>query len=111
MFCFWLSIYSCFLDSKLAQRPCEIKWLGNIEENYQICGELGRGRFSVVKRCVQKDTKREFAAKIFRRRFISKETVESEVAVLQSLNHPGVVKVFEIYEAPKILVIIQQMYI
>uniref|UniRef100_T2MII8 Triple functional domain protein n=1 Tax=Hydra vulgaris TaxID=6087 RepID=T2MII8_HYDVU len=98
-----------FKETKLTHKPCEIKWLGNIEEHYQICGELGRGRFSVVKRCVRKNTKEEFAAKIFRRRLISKETVESEVAVMQSLNHPGVVKVFEIYEAPKSLIIIQQM--
>ncbi|XP_065656254.1 triple functional domain protein isoform X8 [Hydra vulgaris] len=98
-----------FKETKLTHKPCEIKWLGNIEEHYQICGELGRGRFSVVKRCVRKNTKEEFAAKIFRRRLISKETVESEVAVMQSLNHAGVVKVFEIYEAPKSLIIIQQM--
>ena len=74
-----------------------------------MCGELGRGRFSIVKRCVDKKTNKEYAAKIVRRRMLSKEAVESEVAILQALDHPSVVYVHEIYDAPKGLVIVEQL--
>lgn len=33
-------------------------------DNYDIKEELGKGAFSIVKRCVQKSTSQEFAAKI-----------------------------------------------
>ena len=86
-----------------------IRWRENIEEHYNICAELGRGRFSVVKRCVEKKSEKEFAAKIVRRRILSKEAVENEVLILQELNHPSVVCVHEIYDANKGLVIVEQL--
>lgn len=89
--------------------PYEIRWRENIEEHYNICGELGRGRFSIVKRCVEKSTGREFAAKIVRRRMRPKEVVECEVAILQTLKHQSIVTVHEIYDAPKGLVIVEQL--
>ncbi|XP_057304422.1 triple functional domain protein-like isoform X4 [Hydractinia symbiolongicarpus] len=95
--------------SQPASNPYEIHWRENIEEHYNICGELGRGRFSIVKRCVEKSSNKEYAAKIVRRRMLSKEVVESEVAILQMLNHPSIVSVHEIYDAPKGLVIVEQL--
>ena len=92
-----------------SSRPHEIRWRENISEHYNICGELGRGRFSIVKRCVEKSTAKEFAAKIVRRRMLSKESVESEVAILQALDHPSIVYIHEIFDAPKGLVIIEQL--
>jgi len=91
------------------QNVHEIKWREKIENSYQICGELGRGRFSIVKRCVEKSTNKEFAAKIVRRRMVSKENVESEVAILQALNHPAIVALHEIYDAPNGLVLVEQL--
>ena len=96
-------------SDRLQSTPYEIRWRENIEQHYNICGELGRGRFSIVKRCVEKSTSKEFAAKIVRRRMLSKEAVESEVAILQALEHPSIVYVHEIYDAPKGLVIIEEL--
>ncbi|XP_066917707.1 kalirin-like isoform X10 [Clytia hemisphaerica] len=87
----------------------EIKWREKVENHYQICGELGRGRFSIVKRCVEKSTNKEYAAKIVRRRMVKKETVESEVAILQELNHSAIVSLHEIYDAPNGLVLVEQL--
>jgi len=89
----------------------EIRWRENIEEHYNICGELGRGRFSIVKRCVEKSTNREYAAKIVRRRMLSKEDVQSEVAILQSLSHRAIISLHEIYDAPKGLVLVEQLLV
>ena len=87
----------------------QIIWRENVEEHYDICGVLGRGRFSVVKRCVEKTTNNEFAAKIVRKKLLPKAIVESEVAILQSLNHPHIVKLHEIYDSPKALVVVEQL--
>lgn len=40
---------------------------------------------------------------------LSKEAVESEVAILQALEHPSIVSVHEIYDAPKGLVIVEEL--
>ena len=36
----------------------------SFHETYELKEELGKGAFSVVKKCIQKGTKKEFAAKI-----------------------------------------------
>ncbi|TNN03656.1 hypothetical protein fugu_000685 [Takifugu bimaculatus] len=39
-----------------------------MESVYELTGELGRGKFAVVKRCVDKATGKVFAAKFIRKR-------------------------------------------
>jgi calcium/calmodulin-dependent protein kinase (CaM kinase) II len=40
-------------------------------DNYEVKDELGKGAFSVVRRCIQKATGMEFAAKIINTRKLS----------------------------------------
>ena len=87
----------------------EIRWKERIEDDYTMHSELGRGRYSIVKKCINKTSNIEYAAKIVKRRMLTKEDVESEIAVLQSLHHPSVVKIHEMYDAPKGLVIVEQL--
>ncbi|XP_069171836.1 calcium/calmodulin-dependent protein kinase type II alpha chain isoform X8 [Procambarus clarkii] len=64
-------------------------------ENYELKEELGKGAFSVVRRCVQKTTGLEFAAKIINTKKLSArdfQKLEREARICRKLQHPNIVK-------------------
>uniref|UniRef100_A0A8B9Z7I0 Serine/threonine-protein kinase 17A n=1 Tax=Anas platyrhynchos TaxID=8839 RepID=A0A8B9Z7I0_ANAPL len=64
--------------------------------------ELGRGKFAVVKKCIQKDTEKEFAAKFMRKRRKGQDCrmeIIHEIAVLELAQcNPWVINLHEVYE-------------
>lgn len=70
---------------------------------------LDRGRFAVVKRCVQKCSGQDVAAKYINRKHLSKEAIETEFNTLQSLYHTHLVKVFDLYETQANYILIMEM--
>lgn len=73
-----------------------------LESVYEITGELGRGKFAVVKRCVEKATGKAFAAKFLKKRRRGRDCraeVIHEMAVLEmARNNPRVVNLHAAYE-------------
>ncbi|XP_035629025.1 serine/threonine-protein kinase 17B isoform X3 [Oncorhynchus keta] len=69
---------------------------------YDITGELGRGKFAVVKRCVERSTGKVFAAKFLRKRRRGRDCraeVVHEMGVLEAArNNPRVVNLHAAYE-------------
>nr|XP_053631768.1 calcium/calmodulin-dependent protein kinase type II-like isoform X1 [Cherax quadricarinatus] len=62
-------------------------------ENYELKEELGKGAFSVVRRCVQKTTGLEFAAKIINTKKLSArdfQKLEREARICRKLQHPNI---------------------
>mmetsp|Transcript_11288 Transcript_11288/g.17176 ORF Transcript_11288/g.17176 Transcript_11288/m.17176 type:complete len:828 (-) Transcript_11288:222-2705(-) len=73
-----------------------------IEEDYIICGEIGRGRFSVVCECVHKEHGTRHAVKIIEKASIEPEEkalLRTEIAVLKLVNHPNIIKLEGVYES------------
>ncbi|XP_055390382.1 calcium/calmodulin-dependent protein kinase type II alpha chain-like [Condylostylus longicornis] len=67
-------------------------------DNYEIKEELGKGAFSVVKRCVQKATSLEFAAKIINTKKLSArdfQKLEREARICRKLQHPNIVRLHD----------------
>ncbi|KAF3842650.1 hypothetical protein F7725_001499 [Dissostichus mawsoni] len=73
-----------------------------MESVYEFTGELGRGKFAVVKRCVEKATGKVFAAKFLRKRRRGRDCraeVIHEMAVLETArNNARVVNLHAAYE-------------
>lgn len=72
-----------------------------IEKDYVIGKELGRGRFSTVCECVNKETTIHYAVKIIEKAKIEPEEkalLRTEIAVLKLVNHPNIIKMQGIYE-------------
>jgi len=62
---------------------------------YDLKEELGKGAFSIVKRCIHKENRMEFAAKIFNTRKLSTrdlQKLEREARICRSLKHPNIVR-------------------
>lgn len=76
-----------------------------LEDFYDIGEVLGSGQFAIVKRCKEKSTGMEYAAKFIKkrqnqasRRGIQREEIEREVNILQELQHPNIIAMHDIYE-------------
>ncbi|KAM4705661.1 serine/threonine-protein kinase 17A [Rhinophrynus dorsalis] len=72
--------------------------------------ELGRGKFAVVRKCVEKDTDKEFAAKIMRKRRKGQDCrmeIIHEIAVLElARGSPWVIKLHEVYETATEMILV-----
>ena len=68
-----------------------------------------RGRFSLVKKCIEKASGREFAAKLVKKRVLETEMVENEIAILRVLNHPSLCKIYGTYDTPKNLILVLEL--
>ncbi|XP_072393470.1 calcium/calmodulin-dependent protein kinase type II alpha chain isoform X1 [Diabrotica undecimpunctata] len=67
-------------------------------DNYDLKEELGKGAFSVVRRCVQKSTGSEFAAKIINTKKLSArdfQKLEREARICRKLQHPNIVRLHD----------------
>lgn len=72
--------------------------------------ELGRGKFAVVRKCVEKCTGREYAAKFLRKRRKGQDCrteIIHEMAVLEMATlSPRVVNLHQVYEMPSEMVLV-----
>ncbi|XP_012142049.2 calcium/calmodulin-dependent protein kinase II isoform X18 [Megachile rotundata] len=67
-------------------------------DNYDLKEELGKGAFSVVRRCVQKSTGQEFAAKIINTKKLTArdfQKLEREARICRKLQHPNIVRLHD----------------
>ncbi|XP_053203142.1 calcium/calmodulin-dependent protein kinase type II delta chain-like isoform X10 [Panonychus citri] len=67
-------------------------------DNYELKEELGKGAFSIVRRCVQRSTGLEFAAKIINTKKLSArdfQKLEREARICRKLNHPNIVRLHD----------------
>nr|XP_056713529.1 serine/threonine-protein kinase 17A [Euleptes europaea] len=82
------------------------------QERYSLSPgrELGRGKFAVVKKCVKKESEKEFAAKFMRKRRKGQDCrmeIIHEIAVLElaQRNH-WVINLHEVYETPTEMILV-----
>ncbi|KAM9496071.1 death-associated protein kinase 2-like [Clarias gariepinus] len=87
-----------------------------VEDFYEIGEELGSGQFAIVKRCKEKSTGLEFAAKFIKkrqsrvsRRGVRREEIEREVNILQHLQHPNIISLHDVYENRTDVVLILEL--
>ncbi|XP_072292548.1 calcium/calmodulin-dependent protein kinase type II subunit gamma isoform X32 [Eucyclogobius newberryi] len=67
-------------------------------DEYQLYEELGKGAFSIVKRCVKKSTGQEYAAKIINTKKLSArdhQKLEREARICRLLKHPNIVRLHD----------------
>lgn len=87
-----------------------------VEDFYEIGEELGSGQFAIVKRCKEKSSGVEYAAKFIKKRMsrasrrgVRREEIEREVDILQQIQHTNVVTLHDIYENRTDVVLILEL--
>jgi len=67
-------------------------------DEYDLKEELGKGAFSIVRRCIQKSSGQEFAAKIINTKKLSTrdhQKLEREARICRQLKHPNIVRLHD----------------
>ena len=78
-------------------------WRTNIREIYKIEQTIGRGSFGKVKVCKHRETGKRYAVKVISKDKMTEEdrlNMIFEIQIHQELDHPGVVRLLEVFEDP-----------
>ncbi|XP_040214233.1 kalirin isoform X2 [Rana temporaria] len=81
-------------------------WKENFDQMYVELQEIGRGRFSVVKKCVQRNTRKDVAVKFVNKKLKKREQASHEAALLQHLQHPQYLALHDTYESPNAYILV-----
>uniref|UniRef100_A0A8C2J538 non-specific serine/threonine protein kinase n=1 Tax=Cyprinus carpio TaxID=7962 RepID=A0A8C2J538_CYPCA len=84
-------------------------WKDNFESTFTELCEIGRGRFSVVRKCLSKASKKEVAVKFVNKKMQKKEQVAHEADILRHVQHPQLVVLIDTYESPKAYMLVLEL--
>ncbi|KAB0365492.1 hypothetical protein FD754_009648 [Muntiacus muntjak] len=81
------------------RRPAGIL-AADVRKQYEPGRVIGDGNFAVVKECRHRGTRQAYAMKIIDKAKLKgkEDMVDSEILIIQSLSHPNIVKLHEVYE-------------
>ncbi|XP_051566267.1 kalirin-like [Myxocyprinus asiaticus] len=86
-----------------------IQWKDNFESAFTEICEIGRGRFSVVRRCLSKASKKEVAVKFVNKKMQKKDQVAHEADILRHVQHPQLVALLDTYESPTAYMLVLEL--
>lgn len=83
----------------------------DITTDYEITDTLGQGSFGVVVKGIHKQTEQERALKVIPRSKITRkiERFINEVNALKKLDHPNVIRLYEVYETDVDVILVQEL--
>jgi len=85
---------------------------GKIEDNYDVGDELGRGAFSVVKRCRHKRSGVDYAIKFIEKKHVDKQDLMllgREIEIMKKVDHQNVLKLQEVYETMDVIALVMEL--
>ncbi|XP_066996546.2 titin homolog isoform X2 [Anabrus simplex] len=76
---------------------------------YDVLEELGKGRYGVVHKVVERDTSQKFAAKFIRCiKAKDREKVQEEIDIMNCLRHPKLLQLAAAFESPREMVMVME---
>jgi len=86
--------------------------MGKFRDSYSLGETLGTGAFGEVRRCISKETQALRAVKIIKKSSMDPESVKSfqyELSILKKLDHPNIIKLYEVFEDGKHYYLVQEL--
>ncbi len=82
-----------------------------IKEIYKITRKIGSGAYGEVRKCYLRETGELRAVKIIKKKALEKserERLKNESEILKQMDHPNIIKLFEIFEDKKYYYIVTE---
>ncbi|XP_077997965.1 triple functional domain protein-like [Glandiceps talaboti] len=86
-----------------------VQWQTNFDSVFSEMSEIGRGRFSYVKKCVQLNTGREVATKFISKKLMQQDQVENEIGILRTLQHPQICEYYDAFTTSQNLILVLEL--
>jgi len=83
-----------------------------LEDYYVLGDEIGKGGFSIVYQAERKKDQKEFAVKCIKKDMVEGEDIKllrREVQIMKKLDHPNILKLFEVYEDDKQFFLVMEL--
>lgn len=81
----------------------------SIAEIYDFKEQLGNGGYGRVFKGIQKETNQQVAIKVIEKKTVTDEDqFRNEFKILMELDHPNIIKLYEIYETEEFLYLVQE---
>ena len=94
-------------DSPFTHRQVTLEEGDVFKKKFEIYEELGRGRFGVVFKVRDQDTREVFAAKFVRcRKQEEREKCKDEISIMNGLDHSRLLQLAAAYETPREVIMI-----
>lgn len=83
---------------------------GDFRNRFEVFEELGKGRFGIVHKVVDKETGVTLAAKIIKCiKAIDRKKVQDEIAIMKSLTHPKLLQLSAFFETQKEIIMVMEL--
>ncbi|KDP23706.1 hypothetical protein JCGZ_23539 [Jatropha curcas] len=85
-----------------------------VKNNYQLCEEVGRGRFGIISRCFSPISNDFFACKIVDKNLLTdstdRECLQNEAKIMTVLSpHPNIVQIHDVYDTDDSLTMVMEL--
>ena len=83
----------------------------NINDLYEIKGNIGKGKFGQVRLGIHKESGKQVAIKIINKNYVEGmdyEQIKSEIDILKIAKHPNIIKLYDVFENEKYIYIIME---
>ncbi|XP_037087779.1 myosin light chain kinase, smooth muscle-like [Pollicipes pollicipes] len=91
-------------------RDVKVRRNAEVREMYTMGEEIGRGKFGIVYRCTDKTTGLVLAAKfVATPRRDDKRDVEREVEIMNYLQHPGIIQIYDAFDGGKEMALVMEL--
>lgn len=78
-------------------------------ERYDVLEELGKGRYGIVRRIIEKSSGLNLAAKFVRTiKAKDRQQVHEEICVMNMLRHPKLLRLAAAFESPKEMIMVTE---
>jgi serine/threonine protein kinase len=82
---------------------------GSFNDRFEVLEELGKGRFGVVRKVVDRESGTVLAAKIIKcRKAADKDKVKEEIAIMEDLKHPKLLLLATYFEEPREMIMVTE---
>lgn len=98
------------IELKFPYRQVSVKRGEDVKKFYDLCEEIGRGKFGTVYKCKEKSTGLCLAAK-----FIEvpnrkeRKNVEREMEMMNRLQHPKIIQLYDAFEYDKMMCVVLEL--
>lgn len=96
-------------DKEEAPEVPQIKSGGDFRTRFETLEELGKGRFGVVHKVIEKESGAILAAKIIKCiKAVDRKKVQDEIDIMKSLQHPKLLQLSASFETQKEIIMVME---